>query len=420
MIWLLGGYMWLYVHRPFEVWPALGTLQIERVYMCFLLLAWLVAPGKSWPANRIHFAQVFFAATATLSWICSPFMGEMACMETIENYYKVSIFYLIVVTTIRDERQLRLLLMMFLFAVGLYMAHSILELINGRYQYRMGIRRMIGVDTSYGDPNTFASSLLYTLPLLLAFWSRRLPLLQRVVAIGYALAVCFCILKTGSRAAFLGLTLFVLLALMARSKRKAMVLVSSCLVGVAGLGLAMCVLPDELQNRYLTIVDSSYGPKNAAESAHGRTEGLRRGFLAWQQSPLLGHGPRAFELATGSEIGAHSIYGQVISELGTLGVVALIFLVTCFVLNWLEVRRLYRAQPEQPLDFLLALSQGFGIITVLLLLMGCAGHSLFRYNWQWFAAFQALTVHCVRRKFAAVSSPSLYALPRLAPRYAVG
>ena len=22
MIWLLGGYLWLYVHRPFEVWPS--------------------------------------------------------------------------------------------------------------------------------------------------------------------------------------------------------------------------------------------------------------------------------------------------------------------------------------------------------------------------------------------------------------
>jgi O-antigen ligase len=420
MIWLLGGYMWLYVHRPFEVWPILGDMQIERVYMCFLLVAWLFAPGKRWAPNRIHSALAFFAATATLSWVCSPFMGEKACMETIENYYKVSVFYVMVVTTIRNEHQLRLLLKMYLFAMGLYMAHSILELINGRYQYRMGISRMIGVDTSFGDPNTFASSLLYSLPLLLAFWSPRLSSFQRLVLIGYALAVCGCIFKTGSRAAFLGLCLFVLLALLARSKRKAMVLVSGSLVGVAGLGVALCVLPAELQNRYLTIVDSSYGPKNAAESAQGRTEGLRRGFLAWQKSPLLGHGPRAFELATGSEIGAHSIYGQVISELGTLGVVALIVLIVCFVLNWQEVRRLYREHPQQPRDFLCTLSQGLGIITVLLLLMGCAGHSLFRYNWQWFAAFQALTVHCVRRKFADAASESVYDLPRLPANYAIG
>ncbi len=26
MIWLLGGYMWLFIHRPFEVWPWLGIV----------------------------------------------------------------------------------------------------------------------------------------------------------------------------------------------------------------------------------------------------------------------------------------------------------------------------------------------------------------------------------------------------------
>ena len=34
MIWMLGGYMWLFVHRPFEVWPWLGDLQIERATWC--------------------------------------------------------------------------------------------------------------------------------------------------------------------------------------------------------------------------------------------------------------------------------------------------------------------------------------------------------------------------------------------------
>ena len=30
MIYWLGGYMWLFIHRPFEVWPALGALQVEQ------------------------------------------------------------------------------------------------------------------------------------------------------------------------------------------------------------------------------------------------------------------------------------------------------------------------------------------------------------------------------------------------------
>ena len=41
MIWLLGGYMWLFIHRPFKVWPWLGELRVERVYMLVTIFYWL-------------------------------------------------------------------------------------------------------------------------------------------------------------------------------------------------------------------------------------------------------------------------------------------------------------------------------------------------------------------------------------------
>jgi hypothetical protein len=44
--------------------------------------------------------------------------------------------------------------------------------------------------------------------------------------------------------------------------------------------------------------------------------------------------------------------------------------------------------------------------------MGCAGHNLFRYNWQWFAAFGAIALHCLRQAVLSeseieLSEPSL-------------
>ena len=67
MIWLLGGYMWLFVHRPFEVWPALGSLQIERGYM-FVVAALEYAQSKL-PARR-HLSG------AELAWACRDFALE--------------------------------------------------------------------------------------------------------------------------------------------------------------------------------------------------------------------------------------------------------------------------------------------------------------------------------------------------------
>ena len=56
MVWLLGGYMWLFIHRPFEFWTFLGDLRIERVYMIYLLAVWAVYPNKTWVPNRLHTA----------------------------------------------------------------------------------------------------------------------------------------------------------------------------------------------------------------------------------------------------------------------------------------------------------------------------------------------------------------------------
>jgi O-antigen ligase len=401
MIWLLGGYMWLYVHRPFEVWPTLGVLQLERIYMFAMLVVWLVSPGKGWVQNRIHYALAAFTIVLAAAWLLSPYMDKPLCTDTIDNYFKVIVFYFLVVTTVRDERSLRLLIMLFLGAVGLYMAHSMLEFLNGRYQWRMGIRRMIGVDQTFSDPNAFASSLLYSLPVTLPLWAQRPPTLLRVALVCFTLGVCGCIALTGSRSGMVGLVACIFMTLLVSVRRKGLVIVLSGIVGTAGVGIAVVALPAELQNRYLTLIDSSYGPKNAAESASGRVDGLMYGIEAWEKSPLLGHGPRAFDFATGRMGGAHNLYGQVLSEMGALGALVLGALVVCFALNWLEVWRTYRANPDLPRDFSFYLSRGMGIIVVLLLLLGWSGHTLYRYNWQWFAAFQAIAVHCVRQKCGA-------------------
>ena len=44
MHWMLIGYMFLFIHRPFEVWPWLGELHVERLYMLLTLAVWLWSP----------------------------------------------------------------------------------------------------------------------------------------------------------------------------------------------------------------------------------------------------------------------------------------------------------------------------------------------------------------------------------------
>ena len=311
--------------------------------------------------------------------------------EAVESYLKVAVFTVLLLTSVRDEASLRRLIVLYLVAVHLYLLHSGLEFLNGRHEVRMGITRMIGVDSTYGNPNSFASSLLLTLPLAMALWACRPGQALRLFLLIHAAAVTGCVLLTGSRAGFIGLGACGLFLLLASHRREGAVL----LIGGAGL-LAGLALPGPLQNRFLTIIDPSYGPQNAQISAESRVEGLLLGLKVWQANPLFGCGPNSFGHVTKRGLGAHNVYGQVLSETGTAGAMTFLGVLACFALNHREARRLFRRLGSPACDLPHAVCRGVGMNVLLLLLAGWSGHNLFRYNWQWFAAFQIIALHCLR------------------------
>src|SRR5262249_28650221 len=214
-----------------------------------------------------------------------------------------------------------------------------------------------------------------------------------------------CVLLTGSRAGLVGLAACGLLFLLVSQQRKGLLL----LLGGSALCAALA-LPGPLQNRFLTLIDPSYGPQNAQVSADSRIEGLMRGLQAWQANPLLGYGPSSFGTVTKRGLGAHNVYGQVLTETGVLGAATFAGVLLCFWLNHREARRLRDRLALRPDDLSFAVCRGVSLNILLLLLAGWSGHNLFRYNWQWFAAFQIVALHCLRRRARlagmAVSSPS--------------
>src|SRR4029078_12804061 len=94
MIYLLRGYMWLFVHRPFEVWPAIGELHVERIYMLGAIAVWALRK-KQWVSNRLHPAFGFFTAVILLSWLFSQW--PEAGRSVVEDYLKVGVFYVLLV-----------------------------------------------------------------------------------------------------------------------------------------------------------------------------------------------------------------------------------------------------------------------------------------------------------------------------------
>lgn len=390
MHWLLIGYMFLFIDRPFEVWPWLGDLHVERVYMLLTLAAWCALPGKRLIPNIQQLAYAGFVVTVIGCWIASPWSDQG--QPVVEDWLKIVVFYGLLVTTVNDERKLKIVVVGFVAVMGFYLLHSLREYLGGRHTFRMGIARMVGVDRSLGDPNSFGASIVYALPFVPALWRCGTGgRLGKLALLGFAGLCVLCILLTGSRSSFVGLLVWGLLLIVRVRRAWLWMLVAAALSPVAFLSL-----PESLQTRFETIINPEAGPENARESGEGRIEGFFTGLDLWAANPLTGIGPGAWRPATRSKIESHNLYGQLVGETGTLGLIAFAFLVTCFILNLRRIRR--RRTPETANDFPFQLSGAIGTSVFLLLMMGCFGHNLFRFTWLWYGGFLIVAHHCVQRR----------------------
>lgn len=390
MHWLLIGYMFLFIDRPFEVWPWLGDLHVERVYMLVTLAVWFVLPGKRILSNLQQAAYALFATAVLLAWIASPWNEQG--QPVVEDWFKIVVFFVLLVTTVRDERTLKLIVVGFVAVMGLYLLHSLREYLGGRHTFRMGIARMIGVDKTLGDPNSFGASIVYVLPFVPALWrSGWGGRWGKALLIAFAGLCVLCILLTGSRSSFLGLIVFGLLTI-GRVRRAWL----WTIVAAALSPLAFVALPESLQTRFETIIDSDVGPESARESGEGRIEGFFKGLELWAANPATGIGPGAWRPATKSKVESHNLFGQLVGETGTLGLAAFAFLLVCFVRNLRRIRQ--RRTPESANDFAFQLSSAIGTSVFLLLVMGCFGHNLFRFTWLWYGGFLIIAEHCVRMR----------------------
>ena len=108
-----------------------------------------------------------------------------AAIKEAEEYFKLMVMFFVIILTVKDEQDYRIIVIAFITIMGIYVGKSLWEfLINGRHFYRMGIHRLIGIDQTYSDPNTFAASIVYSLPLAFAILKSGVSgWLQRIISL---------------------------------------------------------------------------------------------------------------------------------------------------------------------------------------------------------------------------------------------
>lgn len=423
MMWLLFGYLFLFVFRPFEYWPILGTLHVERVYVVVMITMAITNRNKRYIPHSITRSLIFFFMVLLVASAFALYPSE--AYDVTYEYMKLLVFYFVAIVCIRDEEDLKNFIIAYIVIMFMYVGKSAWEFfLHDRYMWRMGIKRMMGIDTTYGDPNYFAASIVYSLPLWWALFRQKIEhKIIKIILWIYPLLATVSIIYTGSRAGLLTLVLFVL-CLVLQSSKKYLAIAAMFVV----LSVAWAAMPESYKVRFGSTFlseSSETGQQAATASAQGRILGLKTGYATFLKHPLLGIGPGNFKYAItaggDSQFGmsAHNLYGQVLGELGGLGFTAFFGFIwinfNTHRVNGKKIQRildnegiqLHEDSRKQLMFFKLV---GTASMQTLLLLLfnGNFGHNLYRYNYLWLGVLAVLISYFINCREDELRSESWF------------
>jgi len=395
-------YVALFIIRPWEeMAPLLGEIHIERFYALAMVAAVLLSSKFRGVFTQQTASVLVLLAALTLSTVLA--IDTTIAWDPWYVYVTLVVFYFVLVLVIRTPYELLFMVTCYIVAMEVYLAKSQWEFfINDRHDFKMGVRRLIGIEETFGDANALGMSIAVSLPILWYLFSIRKILTARwpslwrrlfPTALGiYLFLAITSLILTRSRSGMLTGAVFVgILAFRSKSWGKKIL---ATLGGIVFLALLWFTMSDEARNRLRTVWDPDAGPANATTSAHGRVEGLHAGLAMVQKYPLTGVGmgnfiPYRVAHLDGIGLLAHNLPGQVLGEAGLVGFSAFFLMVGVMCWNCRKIRRLCKGSAE-PLPVMLS---GFAVACensiLLLLFEGLSLHNMNRFNWLWLAAFSS-------------------------------
>ncbi|MBI5835914.1 MAG: O-antigen ligase family protein [Candidatus Eisenbacteria bacterium] len=370
------------VVQPGELELALAALHIERIAAAMVILATAYELRQKRTAvffigHPLLTAMYLFLLVLCLSMLGSVWLGGTSA--TIQAYVRTLAYCLIIINLVRSPQRLATL-MRFFMLLHTYLAFQTLKgYYAGEIVLAQGISRAVGKTSFGGDPNTLAATLIAAIPIFFLGFRVERSWGWRVVWGASMLACLWTVVLTGSRSGILGVLLLAVL-LWIMSPRKLVTLMAA----LALLGVVWLAMPQQYKTRYLTIKN-----KELDESSQGRIEAWKAGIQMYLDRPLLGvgagnfspaHAMQAKEFEGKNWLQAHSLYIQLIAELGTLGALAFLYFLFRMFQNCARLIRKFPVHRRDS-DYRGVVARSALIACLALMLVGIFGHNLYRITW---------------------------------------
>ena len=391
----LGAYLifvasWL-LHLPARI-PILGILRFDLVLVAILAVV-AISQRPAFKRSRTP-TDKWLLILLVYSILTVPFVEWPGSVIKIglPNFIKAIVFYYFTIAFVKNERDLKLLIVVFLtgqlFRVLEPLYLNVTQGYFGSQASMLGggefLDRLSGGPYDVINPNGLAFIICTALSLLYFLTARsswKLRILLPVVAslLLYALAL------TGSRSGLIGLVI-VAIGIVWKAKHKGGVVL--LVVTIAAIGFS--ILSADMQDRYLSIFGK--GEKNAA-TADERVEGMWEQLHVVMHRPLFGHGlgtsPEAnYHFTTAGPYGgralpAHNLYIEVAQELGLVGLPIYLAFLASILQGFAKCRRAFAH--GQASTFLRNLVDGMAVWLAMSLVFSFASYGLSSYDWYLFA-----------------------------------
>ena len=371
----------------FNYLPPFTERIIGFMVMGSLAVSWIIKQRSSFYLGRAGYGLVAFIVALALTVFTAYWLTQYKnCMVDMLRFLTV---FVLIVQICDTPKKLKTVVLLYFILTGIMATLSVVNYYNGIFQYTMGIQRALGHGLSYADPNSHAANLAYCLPVMLYYLKETRGKWDRILILLIGLMCVWNIVLTGSRTSMIG-TLFLAGVVVVRSKQR---LAYGFLALIMLVALIM-VMPEQYKDRFMTATEvvTDEGPD---QSAKGRIEGLRDGFLLFLKHPITGVGAGCYQVARGMEFGeyvsSHFMLGELIADGGIIGTGTFVFFIYALFWSIRESRRYLRnRRKNRDNRFLLGLVEGIMVSLWVLFLQGLGTHNLYRFNWYFFAALVAV------------------------------
>ena len=410
-LFVLLVYYWMLIATPQIRFPVLGDIQLEKILVGFVFMAAYFSSAIHFNFTLVGRFLFILFSWALLSHFFSDYNETPPSEYWVNNYWKLMFVFALTVWVVNTKEKL------FIFIIGisvilfLYQLHSWYDFINGgSYVFQQGVKRIVGVWSGggIGAANGFGMLALFSVPFAIFIINLRQRTRFKIIGVLALLLACSSIIFSGTRGALLSLIAYFLIVYGRRN-------IKAVLMLFVAVVIIFLFLPENIQHRYTGTILLSKEQKQlsktdrvAVESGESRLEGLKDGFKMALNKPILGYGPgssgyarqevREFKyenrrVEDETNLGLHSLYGQVISEVGFVG--AIIFMLIIIK----TIRQLFSLKQDTENNETKNYQTLIFSCLLILLIYGLFAHTLYRFHWILIFALASIYILTFIREF---------------------